>query len=131
MSNAMDDRALLEMAARANGMNVLSDPWPRDVGENEWFYNAHNHGGGMFNRCDGRHTQVRWNPLADDGDALRLSVKCELNILRGYYGVSVEHPPADNGEGGVDICEPYGKDECAATRRAIVIAAAEIGKQMP
>jgi hypothetical protein len=53
---------------------------------------------------------VEWNPLTDDGDALRLAVKLDLSID--------------------DACVIYSDgasdDRYAATRRAIVRAAASI-----
>ncbi len=74
----MKDRKLLELAAKAAGMKVapLDGPWgPPDEGA--WFYNA-NGGGGMFS-IDAR--PMRWNPLTDDGDALRLAVKLGLAVI--------------------------------------------------
>ena len=62
-----------------------------------------------------------WNPLTDDGDALRLAVKLRLSVVFGanYVIVSgVQNPTVNNSD------DPY-----AATRRAIVRAAAEIGKE--
>jgi hypothetical protein len=74
-----------------------------------------------------------WNPLTDDGDALRLAVKLRLIIdpvvkpLDGSYPCAAILIP-----GGFDyITESFGADPYAATRRAIVRAAAEIGKAMP
>jgi hypothetical protein len=67
-----------------------------------------------------------WNPLLDDGDAFRLAVKLNLRI-------NVDFDTEDNyvkvysGERQAiedDECNPY-----LATRRAIVRAAAKIGKQ--
>jgi len=53
-----------------------------------------------------------WNPLTDDGDAFRLAVKCGIDLeLWGAFDSPWFQP------------DPY-----AATRRAIVRAAAEIGK---
>jgi hypothetical protein len=66
-----------------------------------------------------------WNPLTDDGDALRLSVKLNLNVyvVDGCSGAQALH---------VVFCsEPHACDPYAATRRAIVRAAAEIGRAMP
>ena len=72
-----------------------------------------------------------WNPLRDDGDALRLAVNLQL-------GISI--PPVVDGRievvtfygSIISIVEyPQNNDRNAATRRAIVRAAAEIGKQMP
>jgi len=56
-----------------------------------------------------------WNPLTDDGDALRLAVKLGINVPTRW-----EH----------EKMERCGLDFYAATRRAIVRAAAEIGKGM-
>lgn len=55
----------------------------------------------------------KWNPLTDDGDAFRLAVK--LTVLNGYR---ISIPNVDEGE-----------DQYAATRRAIVETATEIGKE--
>lgn len=69
-----------------------------------------------------------WNPLINDGDALRLAVDLELEICRpsfkcGFVFVWLDHK-------GDFLEEKEGKDKYAATRRAIVRAAAEIGKAM-
>jgi hypothetical protein len=63
---------------------------------------------------------IYWNPLTNDGDALRLAVTIAGNgwafsdlDAKTIYGVPV----------WLDKVDPY-----AATRRAIVRAAAEIGK---
>ncbi len=65
-----------------------------------------------------------WNPLADDGDALRLAVKLRLGTLF----------PTEIGRDRVNVkghTESLAlNDPLAATRRAIVRAAAEIGKGM-
>lgn len=65
-----------------------------------------------------------WNPLTDDGDALRLAVKLNLMVdcstPTGMAQVAV--PPHW-------IREPIGDDPYAATRRAIVRAAAAIGEK--
>jgi hypothetical protein len=65
-----------------------------------------------------------WSPLTDDGDALRLAVKLGLVITPNYH---VEK----QGCGIIEFTEPEDSpDFCASTRRAIVRAAAEIGKSM-
>jgi hypothetical protein len=69
-----------------------------------------------------------WNPLENDSDAFRLMVKCGM-------GVSV---PSDYGRSDVISFEnsyaqavvEHGNDPYAATRRAIVMVAAQIGKGM-
>jgi hypothetical protein len=62
-----------------------------------------------------------WNPLTDDADALRLAVKLRMSIVFGANYVIVDNnvqaPTINNAD------DPY-----AATRRAIVRAAAEIGR---
>ena len=67
-----------------------------------------------------------WNPLTDDGDALRLAVK--LNFL---VDSSAIQGATDAGDGTTFYqCELHNGDPYAATRRAIVRAAAEIGKSL-
>ena len=66
-----------------------------------------------------------WNPLTDDGDALRLAVKLKIDVCSEYWNDD-ESVQAQNDNG--DICvEQKGLDPYAATRRAIVRAAAQIG----
>jgi hypothetical protein len=105
-----DDHKLLESAAKAAGIEgpvLLSEP-----------------SGHPYIATPGGV----WNPLTDDGDALRMAVKLQL-------GISV--PPVVDGRVEVvtfywpiiSIIEyPKAGGRCAATRRAIVRAAAEIGK---
>ena len=96
------DRELLEMAAKAAR------------------YQYAKHGGYIV--VDG--IPGNWNPLTDDGDALRLAVKLEIELWFGNGGLNAYGM-------SMDIEEDYGEDPAAATRRAIVRAAAEIGKAMP
>jgi len=103
----MDDRELLELAARAAGMEACPCKMPKCE---RWFSEK------------GRP----WNPLADDGDALRLAVKLELDIEHTNADVhaALSIPPFHRGAAGA------GDDRAAATRRAIVRAAAAIGRGM-
>ena len=71
----------------------------------------------------------RWNPLTNDGDALRLASKCNI-------GLSVDTTYVDSiaadyvlGDVGVVTEEPVGGDKLSAIRRCITRAAAEIGRQ--
>lgn len=80
-----------------------------------------------------------WNPLTDDGDALRLAVKLGMKVLPypkfspEKHSVEVTRltpaPPEDDENTfiGPLLVETYKCDPYAATRRAIVRAAAEIG----
>ena len=74
-----------------------------------------------------------WDPLTDDGDALRLAVKLRLQIRMLDKCVFVETDPETLlGQSSVSELEMYGRDPdpYSATRRAIVRAAAEIGRAM-
>ncbi|MHA6574542.1 hypothetical protein [Pseudomonas yamanorum] len=108
-----DDIDLLEFAGKAAGVKVV---WtqagvPRD---------------GVFDQS--------WNPLEDDGDALRLVVKLGMNIVSGVVSCRVAHLQDV-------IVERYPVDGTSrlpsmatampAIRRAIVNVAAQIGKNMP
>ena len=105
----MNDRELLELAAKAYG--VILNQY-----ETEDFLRADH-------SMQGRFWNPRWNPLTDDGDALRLAVKLRMIIdpYAGLVGVPPDAVVPTINEG----------DIYAATRRAIVRAAAEIGKEMP
>ncbi len=75
----------------------------------------------------------RWNPLTDDGDALRLAVRLGLGILFGQYApLDVYSVYISKVEGGDELavgCITDG-DEFGVVRRAITRAAAQIGKEM-
>ena len=103
------DRELLEMAAKAAR------------------YQYAKHGGYIV--VDG--IPGNWNPLTDDGDALRLAVRLKIDIefddWNGREIVTASQP--ENFTGWLE--EDSEPDPYAATRRAIVRAAAELGKSMP
>lgn len=95
----MDDRTMLELAAKAAGVNPIEIDY---------------------------QDEFAWNPLTDDGDALRIAIDLQL-------GISI--PPVVDGR--VEVVTFYGPiisvieypvsgDRHAATRRAITRAAAEI-----
>jgi hypothetical protein len=101
--SSMDDRELLEAAAKAAGIESA---------------------GGLFWRRD---TGDAWNPLTDDGDALRLAVKLgmSVNVENDIGAVCATAGWADGQllPDGVGT-EAFEGDPYAATRRAIVRAAA-------
>ncbi|EKJ7937723.1 hypothetical protein AB9A01_09725 [Pseudomonas aeruginosa] len=109
----MNDRELLELAARAAG---LRSHW--FFGEGEGLQVSRKNEGHRFN----------WNPLTDDGDALRLAVTRGLVVT----------PDRENqrtlvsNSAGHEYCAIYWDKlgEMAATRLAITEAAAEIGKSI-
>ena len=109
----MDDWELLELAAKAAGISPAH--WGKsNVG---WYQ-------------PDRRSIGHWNPLTDDGDALRLAVKLVIDI----------RPPRtkDDDAAAVVICRDRGTSYAhqgktisaeAVTRRAIVVEAAKIGAQ--
>lgn len=107
---------ILEWAARANGGLVYVE----GMG---WIFEDENGNRGKW-----------WDPLNDDGDALRLAVKLQLNIFNEH----VENSVAYCGDKQkiefpyiVAVSETDRKvlpSDYRVTRVAIVFAAAEIGK---
>ena len=111
----MSDRELLEAAAKAAGLTIT--PMMFELG--------------------------KWNPLEDDGDALRLAVNLGIStaqddsieidtftfcgVTQGEYVLGVEAWKVQPGGEMVAAREVYDADRFAATRRAIVCAAAAIG----
>ncbi len=69
---------------------------------------------------DGQRT--RWDPLANDADALKLMVALRMHVGLEEAAVTVWRPRAVRQRGF--FCEALGDDVFAATRRAIVRAAA-------
>lgn len=103
----MTDRELLEYAAKAAGYK-MADVLPN--------YPMWREGYGI------------WNPLTDDGDALRLAVKLHLCI--DTFNVDEEEHSVAWKTLATECRENHGGRPYAATRRSIVCAAAEIGKEM-
>lgn len=101
------DRELLELAARAAGVDL------GDTTFDGW----------------GDVIQSNWNPLADDGLALRLAVKLGFSIDLQYG--EEERMTLVSTWNGLMFSEYHGSSNPnAATRRAIVRAAAEIGETL-
>jgi hypothetical protein len=108
------DRELLELAAKAAGFA-------------SWDWLA---GDGVMNVYHADGTQETFDPLTDDGEALRLAVKLSLDVRFSGGEVSVILPaPTQAKEPTLYTrrAEATAGDPYAATRRAIVRAAAEIG----
>lgn len=115
----MNDRELLELAAKAAGYETWRG---RDHQDEMLFMRLKNPD--PTGKCSG----IGWNPLTDDGDALRLAVKLRLDVMffEGLQEVHSAHCTVDFSATG----ESYGENVDAATRRAITRAAAEIGRSM-
>jgi len=119
----MTDRELLELAAKAYWGNEIDD-----VCSIEWD-NADNcisytHADNQDH--NGNDVAFLWSPLTDDGDALRLAVKLDINV----YVQLVSGFTMASAEPEIDEVEPHGNERYAATRRAITRAAAALGKEM-
>jgi hypothetical protein len=113
----MTDRELLEAAAKAAGVAID--------------FTTFSDGSFLCHHKDGDCFSDEWNPLTDDGDALRLAVKLHLCLLFPMRGETYKQCGAGQVGSDQPACmEPHDPDPYAATRRAIVRAAAEIGKDM-
>ena len=109
----MTDRELLELAAKAAGYVTKGEAVDAGDTFTHLVVNA-GHGTKRF----------RWNPLTDDGDALRLAVKLNFRLDLDRTCCVVTYAWDELAR------DRYTDDPLAATRRAIVRAAAEIGKAM-
>lgn len=107
------DRELLELAAKAAGIEVIWNEhwqsWQRRAPEMDRY--------GI--------SRFPWNPLTDDGDALRLAVKLGIFVGRGAARLEQFNHP-----GSEWITQRWLDDPMSATRRAIVLAAEAIGEAM-
>ncbi|HEX4938885.1 MAG TPA: hypothetical protein VFX11_09435 [Candidatus Kapabacteria bacterium] len=103
----MTDRELLELAALAAGIVGTYDCGVI------WYKNPFGDDAGF-------------NPLNNDGDAFRLAVKLRIGVGDRETTVTAFHRQGSTSAIHIEeIGDPY-----AATRRAILRAAAEIGKQI-
>jgi hypothetical protein len=121
----MSDRELLELAAKAAGLEIeFTDHTGRDVHVQVQVLSPH---GGW----------VDWNPIEDDGDALRLAVKLNLRLECMIQQTAAStfdrkiSEPVDHTVEKERVRWPFEQCPYAATRLAIVRAAAEIGRAMP
>ncbi len=120
------DCELMKLAAKAAGLHVSAEVW-------------HDDDGLFVGKGDG--DLRKWSPLTDDGDALRLAVMLGLAVIpypiysapkdgvtaKLYRNsAAVYRGRAEN----IEEHEAYEGDPDAATRRAIVRAAAEIGRAL-
>jgi hypothetical protein len=113
----MADRELLELAARAGEITALRDP------------------NGVLRNCTGFSYEANifaappWNPLTDDGDALRLAVEfgMSLHVFPDHHqGAQAVATITRRAIEEREYAENNADDTCAATRRAIVRAAAAL-----
>lgn len=105
-----NDKEILELAAKAAGIDTSMYKFLAPIEPDE---------------------ALVWNPLTDDGDALRLAVKLYLDFENDHPECCiVNHNSFPRDYCVVEYYKDYNNDPYAATRCAIVRAAAEIGKDM-
>jgi hypothetical protein len=109
----MTDRELLELAAKAAGIKIDKSEFNGGARGNTGFDTL---GNAILDWSE----MKRWNPLTDDGDALRLAVKLDISVYKGFA-----YTPTGKFFNCIGMTT-----QTAATRCAIVRAAAEIGKEM-
>ena len=108
----MTDMEMLELAAKAAEYKLMPTGFIWDNNQAE---------------------MIEWNPLTDDGDALRLAVKLRIepHFVSDDEVHAVVLQQSGIGEWETVLAEESTKkDIYASTRRAIVRAAAEIGKTL-
>jgi len=99
------DLKLLERAASAIGAVQV------EMVDGEGYVNLHFPDGSVVHS---------WNPLRFSGDALDLAVKCRLEIKIAEQDIRAMTADLKSAS------EQHGDDPCAATRRAITRASAEV-----
>ena len=112
----MTDRELLEAAAKAAGI-VIDKSATNGGGRDNTGFDM------PGNAVLDWHNGTMWNPLANDGDALRLAVKLHMDVVVDEHTAWAFNCAL--GQSGSS--EYVGNDPYAATRRAIVRAAAAMG----
>lgn len=122
----MTDRELLEAAAKAAGYSDAKWQDMEGWGEVRYGFSSAIWSDKIFEEGGSGY----WNPLTDDGDALRLAVKLRMFLDLEYLCAQAKSHAwfggGDDPSAGMahDECDPY-----AATRRAIVRAAAAMGEK--
>ena len=125
----MTDQELIELAAKTVG---IKGEWVRDTAfiQARYSFNVPYDNHGMM-------TSIEWNPLREDSDAMRLAINLGMNLMmlpaslkNGFCTVGVGFSN-ESYSPRITISENYNQGPYKAVRRAIVRAAAEIGRKMP
>ena len=111
----MNDRESLELAAKAAGI------------EGEWKERVSSYGDYTQHGIDIGRQYFFWNPQQYDDDAFRLAIELSIVVSTGENWARAQVPNEAVFE---EFSHEDYQDIFAATRRAIVRAAAEIGRQM-
>ena len=126
-NNEMTEREMLEFAAKAYGFGSDSGGFIWTESE---YPRGSNTNGALWNYKGWHDTAELWNPLNDDGDALRLAVKLCMLIEVGVNPVGFTATAVIDDYNPLFVEEYHEENAMKATRLAIVRAAAEIGKRM-
>ena len=111
----MNDRELLKLSAKACNIE-LHDSTDGTVKNRPILIYS------VSSRVGGLPYSDEWNPLRMDSQAFRLAIRLKMEVDFDDVRVAVRTRQ------GIKVLEDAGGDLYAATRRAIVRAAAEIGK---
>jgi hypothetical protein len=117
----MTTRELLELAAKAAGYGA------GHYEDGSWLETRYGYTAALYLDCD--DFDGYWNPLEHDGDALRLAAKLQIDTQ-----FHVTHVYTSQWVTGLKVAArseafaDHDGDQCAATRHAIVRAAAEIAR---
>ena len=121
----MNDRELLELAAKAAGIEMGGTLYS----DGSWspytdrpFKPSSGIGGGL--------DVTGWNPLEDDGDALRLAAKLGLELSCDGRGITAQSILGSRPAAYAAQSEANEDNHMAKLRRAVVTAAAQIGKAL-
>lgn len=111
------DRELLELSAKAASIDLI---WPISKAGDQLPWDVSD---------ESNHRM--WNPLNDDGDALRLAIKLGISFCRNDWFVfaNMYSDPSETDQSWA-YSEKFRDDPCPAARRAIVRAAADIGEKI-
>ncbi len=120
----MTDREMLELAAKAVEWQLCGYSW---IGENEDDDECETFEAAFVKHNPEQELATMWNPLTDDGDALRLAVTLLINVepYEDYIFVESYSGPFAN-----EFIKQNKGCRFLAARRAIVRVAAQIGKEM-
>lgn len=127
-SKQLTDRELLDKAAKAAGIGPLDFDYAKREGHGLYLGPRLPMPQGVVMGAMWTH----WNPLKNDGDALRLAVQLHISIYADDHGLvagvtkAQRQAETDDPETHIGYCEGREPDSYAATRRAIVRAAAKM-----
>jgi hypothetical protein len=107
----MTDHELLRLSAKAMGFEL-----------------EYRSGSDAFYYDDPESGREQWQPLSDEGQAIRLAVHLQLNIL---WFTNLQYVMVERSGFGENIGWTDKADRGGALRQAITIVAAQIGSTLP